>query len=791
MSSESSNVASPEAPRHRWRFFRAGGVDQVRIERGSDLAALRTLDQKLWVALSCPVKGLEFDERTLELLDEEKDGHIRPPEVLRAAEWLVRVLKNPDVALSGKDGVALDAIDRSDPDGAKIAAAAEAMLDALKKEDRSKIAVADATRSAEFFKHARLNGDGVVAPKSIADAKLAEAGALVVSTMGGVADRSGELGFDRKSVEVFFAEIEAYLGWRKSGDDAAESVFPLGPATEAAFDAFDVVRAKIDDYFARGRIAAYDSRAEALVNAEESRFLAIAAKDMSITAAEVASLPLHRVEAGKPLSLVDGINPAWRAAVDLFRTSVVAPLVAKDATTLSEADWLRLRATFDAHRAWRDAKKGASVEAIGVDKARALLGGDAKKRLLEACDEDSAEAPRVDAMIDVERLVRYVRDFKTLLDNFVAFADFYRRDKQAIFQSGTLFLDGRSCELCFRVDDPAKHAALAAMSSSYLAYCDLSRHTGEKMTVACAFTAGDSDHLIVGRNGIFYDRKGRDWDATITKIVAHPISIGQAFFAPYKRFLRWIEEQVAKRAAAADASSNAMLTSAGEAAGDVAKSGAPKSAPKFDIGVVAALGVAVGGIATAFGSLLNAFFNLGAYMPIGLIGLLLLISGPSMAIAWLKLRQRNLGPVLDANGWALNGRVKVNIPLGGSLTAVATLPPGAERSLSDPFQAKRKKWPRVVLRIAIVLFVLLAVWESRAFDDATKFPWYGKSLHAVPLVGLETKTERVERKKKEAEAREVEEALRKMEIEARAKKLHREAADDEEGPESRDKKKDR
>ena len=69
---------------HRWRFYRAGGVDQVRIETGADIANLESLDQKLWVALSCPVKGLEFDERTLALLDADSDGRVRAPEILAA-----------------------------------------------------------------------------------------------------------------------------------------------------------------------------------------------------------------------------------------------------------------------------------------------------------------------------------------------------------------------------------------------------------------------------------------------------------------------------------------------------------------------------------------------------------------------------------------------------------------------------------------------------------------------------------------------------------------------------------
>ena len=77
-----------------------------------------------------------------------------------------------------------------------------------------------------------------------------------------------------------------------------------------------------------------------------------------------------------------------------------------------------------------------------------------------------------------------------------------------------------------------------------------------------AFTDGDSDNLMAGRNGIFYDRKARDWDATITKIVDNPISIRQAFWAPYKKAARLIQEQIAKRASAADAADVTKLTQA-------------------------------------------------------------------------------------------------------------------------------------------------------------------------------------------------------------------------------------
>ena len=78
------------------KFFRAGGFDQVHIDSGADLMALDELDQKLWVALACPTTGLEFDAKTLALIDTDKDGRIRAPELISAVKWAGACLKNPD-----------------------------------------------------------------------------------------------------------------------------------------------------------------------------------------------------------------------------------------------------------------------------------------------------------------------------------------------------------------------------------------------------------------------------------------------------------------------------------------------------------------------------------------------------------------------------------------------------------------------------------------------------------------------------------------------------------------------
>lgn len=690
-------------PAHQFRFYRAGGVDQVRLDTGADILSLDALDLKLWVALSCPVKGLEFDAMTLALLDEDQDGFVRPPEILAAVRWLRQVIRSADDMAAGKDGFQVSNLRPDTAEGKRVLASSQHILRALGKEQAGIVTVADAMAQGAIFLSARHNGDGCVPPDAIDDPAGKQTATDIIACLGGTTDRSGKPGFDQAMLDRFFAACEAYAAWHLQMEEAAGELLPFGDRTPAAHAAFMAVHAKVDDYFGRCRLAAYDARALNAVNKQETAYLEAAAADLSIDAHEVAHFPLALVEAGKPLPLAAGLNPAWAEAMAAFQS-----LCAPDQQSMTEAQWMALCARFEGYRKWQAAKTGAEVEPLGIARVRAILAGKTRAVLQQAIADDLAVAEQVATIREVEKLARLHRDFGRLLCNYVSFTDFYAR-RGAIFQAGTLYLDARALDLCFHVNDAGKHAALAVMARTCLAYVDCTRPGGEKMTVACAFTAGNSDNLFVGRNGLFIDRKGRDWNATIAKIIDNPISIGQAFWSPYKKVMRWIEESVAKRAAAADEASTAKLQEGAASTGEAAATGQAKAKPKFDIGVVAALGVAVGGITAAFSAFLNAFFGLGMWVPIGVVGLLLAISGPSMIIAWLKLRQRNLGPILDANGWAVNTLTKVNIPLGGSLTKLAHLPPGASRSLVDPYAPKRSIWPRVffvLLVLAVVAFGL-------------------------------------------------------------------------------------
>jgi len=132
-------------------------------------------------------------------------------------------------------------------------------------------------------------------------------------------------------------------------------------------------------------------------------------------------------------------------------------------------------------------------------------------------------------------------------------------------------------------------------------------------------------------------------------------------------------------------------------------------------GIFAAIGLAMGAMASAVAAVVTGFLGLSWWqMPLALLGAVAAVSGPSMLMALFKLRERNLGPLLDACGWALNTRAKINIPFGASLTSLAKLPPGAERSLTDPFAEKKRPWGLYLwLLSALVLLVVLALLWSK------------------------------------------------------------------------------
>ena len=549
--------------KHTWTYANIGGNTRVIIKNGKDIQHLAELDEKLWTVLACPVSGLEIPEESLKCMDTDADAKIHVTDVVATAEWLCKVLRDPQVLFEGKPSLALEDI-----------------------VDEGLSAVASP-----------LAVDGVV---TLQDVKAAIAGATIT------AQATPEAPYAADVMAAYKACQEAYA-----------------------------------QYFQTAKLQALG----------------------------LATLPADAAVPG-----------------------------------LTEEQFTEMGKKIAEYEAGKAAAESANAAALAATQAQYK---------------------------PLEKLLLLCRDYVTLLHNFVSFQDFYaKRGKAllgrgnadespwAIFQAGTLVIDQRACNLCLKVSDMGKHNTQAADSGMYLIYCNCKHQaSGQAMQIVAAMTVGDIRNLKVGKNALFYDRQGRDWEAEVVKIIDNPISIGQAFWSPYRKLGDWVSGLITKSAAEKEKKSFADLTTKLQTPPAAGQAAQPAQPAPFDIakfaGIFAAIGMAVGYIGAFFTSLATGVKDIALYawwaLPVAIISLFLVISGPSMILAWMKLRKRNLAPLLNANGWAVNADAIVNVLFGNTLTEQAQYP---IVKLKDPHAKVKKltkggKWAIAVA--AIILGIAIAV----------------------------------------------------------------------------------
>ena len=364
--------------------------------------------------------------------------------------------------------------------------------------------------------------------------------------------------------------------------------------------------------------------------------------DAFFTPPEDAPLVMDGPAAVLPL---DGnLNPRHAGAIEAFREKVVKPLLG-EIGDLSRGGYLKAKAAFAPYRAWLASKP--------------VMNAGAKGELEEE-----------------ERVVRYRMHLVEYVRNFVNQANLYGEDSAPVFLTGTLFIDGRECRLCFHVENEGVHSALAAKSDCCIVYLKIARKGAAPGSVCAVVTSGRTIPLSVGRNGIFYDRDGTVWDATVTKVVLAQVSLCEAFWAPWRKIGELVGDQVKKFVGDAQTKSVGGVTKAIDGIGEnAAKPVAP--APAADRSAngaalassVAALGIGVGMVGAAFAGIVGLVAGLPWWKTaVGVLLVMAAVSLPSVVLAWFKLRRRDLGAVLNACGWAVNRPLRFSQKLAHRFT---------------------------------------------------------------------------------------------------------------------------
>ena len=687
--------------KYRWEFSNIGGSSRVRIKSGEDIAHLRELDPTMWTVLSCPVQGLEIDQASLACIDTDGDGKIRVNDVVKTAEWAVSALSNADKILEGASSISISDFNAETETGRKLASSAREILQNLGREG-DVISLSDTADRVAIFAGTKFNGDGVIIEAAAENDEEKAAIAAIKATLGSVKDRSGEDGVNADLIEAFYKALAEYSAWC-----AAKPKLPYGDDTEAVLSAYQALDAKVRDFFVRSKVAAFSPDNAARLDVQTAWIEAIAGSDLSSKLDEIAAYPLAGITGKAEIPVDAAINPAWSAHFAALTKLAVPEGVA----AVDEPLWNEIGAKLSPYITWKAAKAGAAVESLGLEAVNSFLSADRKQALLDLVAKDLALKEEAENIDNVDKFLHVYRDFYRLLKNFVTLEDFYSKDKnvKAVFQSGTLIIDQRACRFCMNVADMAKHNTMAPASGMYLVYCDCTTKTKPgKITIVAAVTVGDIGDLAVGKNAVYYDNQGLEWDAVITKIIDNPISISQSFWSPYRRMADAVQNLINKSAAEKDAKLMKDATdkiNAAPAAAPASPDAKPAPAQPFDIakfaGIFAAIGMAFGMIGSALASLVKGFVALSWWQVIlAFVGILLVISGPAMVLAWMKLRKRNIAPLLNANGWAVNASAKISIAFGETLTDIAKFP---KLKLKDPYAKKGLPvWARILIWLLVI-----------------------------------------------------------------------------------------
>ena len=692
-------------------FQRFGRAYHLEIKSAKDMALAVNLDEAHWVATSAPVETFRCDPTFLSLIDVDNDGRINASDLKDAINWLLSNVVNTSGINEGSTLLRLDSINVSGEDGKRIQQSAAKMLTHLKKSETQEISLDQIRKIKSDVEEMPVSAVGVVLPSAAQEDSVGEFINDIISTVGGENHPSGKEGISQKQLDRFLEDAKAYLNWYAKGQviDGKSEIQPLGADTSKAFSIFVELKNKIDQYFAQCEAVALDSR---LIDQLPPRKDVQETTDFGDPAAIEDLLlksPLALPREDRILDFSEPINPYFIEKLKNFLDNVIKPVLGAETFKITENQWSNVKAKFADHENWLNAMPCEKVGFLGVEKLKKYVFGtftDSVKYLIKS---SAKTALQLDNIKLTEKLVLFQAYLLEFANNFVSFPHLYEPASRAMFERGTLIMDGRKFNMAVRVENIQEHAALAENSDIYILYVQVAGNREDiKYDVAIPVTSGGKGMLMRGKRGIFIDIDGNEWDARVIQMIENPISLGEAATAPFKRIANLIVGKIEQITNAAESKLDSATKQA--LSGDITL--ADKEASQRSLqgrglmagGILAGGGVALAAIGSALTYMIKEIVSKPSII-IGGIGLAILaVLLPSVILAFIKLRRRDLSAILEGAGWAINARMRLTRTQSVYFTEKPPYP-------SHVKGIKKTKWWIYMTVIAIILVVLFCIFS--------------------------------------------------------------------------------
>ncbi len=670
---------------HRMTFRRYGRSTHLRIRTAADLADALELDRARWVAIAAPLDALDRDTGLPSLLAAPGARRLTCEDVADGIRWMLATLRDTFGVDARSDRLSVAAIDPDAPDGPTLAEALGRMLRRLGRSADDAVTLGEVRRIAARVEATPVSARGVVLPEAVERDAIRRFISDIIATTGGAAHPSGRPGVGPAELDRFLAASAAWLAWHDRGacgEADRTDICPLGAATAAACDALDAVRARVDLYFAQCEAAALDERLVRRMGWTEAELAHLDLDDAAALEQVLREAPLATPTPRRVLDFAGPINPYHADALDRFRRRAAAPVLGEVPSALSAAQWRQVKAFYEAHRRWRADRPDTPVAALDVGTLRAYQQAPFAAAVREQIAAGEATAIELDAIRLAEKLLACQAHLIDLAQNFVSFPHLYAPDRRAMFEMGTLVMDGRRFTLAIRTDDHKAHAAVAAASGMFLLYLRLETPPGAPaVELVVPVTSGGRGNLSVGKRGVFFDVDGVETPAQVVHIVDNPISLREAVAAPFLRLARLFTGKIESLSAAADkrldAQAQAAMTTTAPA-----PAVAPASEPLFGGGMLMGAGVAVAALSSALAYVTTVAADAGARTMLwgllaGIGAAVVLVMIPTTILALLRLRRRDLSAILEGAGWAINARMRLTRRQSITFTHRPPYPPGS------------------------------------------------------------------------------------------------------------------
>lgn len=698
-------------------FRKYGGSYQLRIQDAQDLEKIQVLDEVHWACTSITTDSLNCDDAFISYVDTDKNGRIRPGELKAAQSWLFRILADRSRLVERSDVLRLNDIDMHHDEGQKLRATAEVILNNLNIPNAPEISLDQVRNVQSIMASSANNGDGIIPPEATHDPDLAQFIETVMDTVGSALDACGKPGISEEQLKDFFDEAETYLTWKAKGEipqkqDTTE-VMPWGAETSQAYELVVSLNGKIEQFFTQCAMVMFDERTVAQMQFFRQKELEeIDFTDKSVMEDRLKDWPLALPNPEGILDLEGMINPLYMDRLLVLKENVLRRALESPAKYLTEKEWGKVKSIFLAYRTWLESKQELKVEKLGVDHLRNYLNGSYRERASELIAKDLAVADELNQIHNLEKLILYQRGLIELANNFVSFESLYNPKDRALFEMGTLIIDGRQISFTMKVQDRQGHKKISEHSYMYLLYVEVTgRQSNDiKFEIVAPVTSGSADGLRIGKRGIFFTIDDREWDAEIVDIVINPISPWESVKAPFQQFTNMVKKQIDKFTKLRQDKLESTLSapSASGIARDLLLGG----------------GLAIAALGSAFAYITKTLSQVNPVsVLVALLGLVAVVLLPSIMIGYAKIRKRDMGLLLEAMGWAVNIRMRLSAGLGQLFTRIPPLPKSARKEKKDAvvqfvkefgytsFRSRKK----TTIVLITILIALCLIWLLMGF----------------------------------------------------------------------------